>query len=525
MDKEGIRIPKFYLLRALPLVLGAGIISFILLTSPQPSYADPLCGNNITEPGEACDGDDQNGYTCSSVAAGFSGGILSCKADCSGYDVSSCDRGSTIEAQSCAQGDVQVAIGQAQDGDTVLVPAGQCSWNGTLDLDPMPAIVLKGAGVDQTVITDRTPAGGWGNSLIWIESVEGKPFRITGFTFTDQGAADPNGVINIQGTVKNWRVDHNKFEDIHQRAVRTSGFNYGIIDHCTLNIPGDGTVQGILVESDDSGSWERPLSLGTADAVYVEDSIFNYEYDNDGVLDAGDGGRFVFRHNTVANTGIGQHGRDSGGGRSTHSFEIYENTFTTDTRIWTVMNFRGGTGVVFNNEMSGPYSNFSFVSNYCSCYGHTPGYCVFDQCLQYPCIDQIGRSSDMDGDGVQELEPLYEWNNTLNGSDVDTEMNPNFTGCCDPEHIQEGRDYYNDLARLDYVPYVYPHPLVQMDLPSPSADLNEDGRVDVLDVQLCTNVALGVETDPEIVNKADINLDGVVDTLDVLKIIQGILGK
>jgi hypothetical protein len=131
----------------------------------------------------------------------------------------------------------------------------------------------------------------------------------------------------------------------------------------------------------------------------------------------------------------------------------------------------------------------------------------------------------MDGDGVQDLEPLYEWNNLLNGTDVDTEMNPNFTSCCDPEHIQEGRDYYNDLARPDYIPYVYPHPLVQIDIPSPSADLNEDGRIDVLDVQLCTNVVLGTENDPEIVSKADLNMDGVVDTMDVLEIIQGILGK
>jgi hypothetical protein len=120
---------------------------------------------------------------------------------------------------------------------------------------------------------------------------------------------------------------------------------------------------------------------------------------------------------------------------------------------------------------------------------------------------------------VQDLEPLYEWNNTFNGGDLDIEVQNECSETC----IQEGRDFYNDLARPDYVPYVYPHPLVTMDLPSPSPDLNDDGRVDVLDVQLCTNVALGIERDPEIASKADINMDSMVNTEDVLMIVQRIL--
>jgi hypothetical protein len=55
------------------------------------------------------------------------------------------------------------------------------------------------------------------------------------------------------------------------------------------------------------------------------------------------------------------------------------------------------------------------------------------------------------------------------------------------------------------------------------ADINLDGQVDVLDVQLCTNVFLGSETDPEIVARADVNGDGLVNVLDVQAVVNAYL--
>jgi hypothetical protein len=48
-----------------------------------------------------------------------------------------------------------------------------------------------------------------------------------------------------------------------------------------------------------------------------------------------------------------------------------------------------------------------------------------------------------------------------------------------------------------------------------NGDINGDGRVDVLDIQLCVNVILGTEKDPTIVDAADVNQDGMVNVLDV----------
>ncbi len=54
-------------------------------------------------------------------------------------------------------------------------------------------------------------------------------------------------------------------------------------------------------------------------------------------------------------------------------------------------------------------------------------------------------------------------------------------------------------------------------------DINQDDRVDVLDVQLIVNVFLGSQTDPEIVARADVNGDGSVNVLDVQAVVNAYL--
>ncbi len=54
--------------------------------------------------------------------------------------------------------------------------------------------------------------------------------------------------------------------------------------------------------------------------------------------------------------------------------------------------------------------------------------------------------------------------------------------------------------------------------PSP-ADINQDGSVNVLDVQLCVNVFLGTITDPDLIARADVNGDGSVNVLDVQAVV------
>jgi hypothetical protein len=102
--------------------------------------------------------------------------------------------------------------------------------------------------------------------------------------------------------------------------------------------------------------------------------------------------------------------------------------------------------------------------------------------LVYATLDQPGRGSgDLLRDNGQDsngnlitintvtgtpswpreiLEPIYCWSNTLNGA---------LTGMFSPyPGIQSGRDFYNDMPRPGYTPFVYPHPLATVQLVPPT---------------------------------------------------------
>ena len=369
----------------------------------------------------------------------------------------------TINAASCSQVDVQTAINSASDGDIVIVPAGNCIWTSTVFIPDTKGIILQGAGIDQTTIIDATGA----SDVLSITSAEGKPFRVTGFTFDGNGTSKSGilGAIKVTGDCRNFRIDHIEFEDMVIRSIVTSAKGdeqYGVIDHCTFDYPYSTSSQGIALfgaKPQDRTPWKRPLTLGTYKAIYIEDCTFTWATPPDSALDAYGGARYVFRYNKVTGTHVSHHGCDSGDYRSTHSFEIYENTFNENgAGSYRALFFRGGTGVVYNNTFTGNYSGFN-VANYRSC----DSYGVWGKCdgknpldgnedeTGYPCLDQIGRTTN------QALSPLYEWNNTINRNDLNITVS---TSCPElADHIQEYRDYYNDTQKPGYTPYEYPHPL------------------------------------------------------------------
>lgn len=387
----------------------------------------------------------------------------------------------TIAAAGCSQKEVQKAIDAAADGDTVLVPAGSAAW--TTSNENRPAVVisrkgrekritLQGAGIGKTIITDATGSQCFQVVIKTSEAgiysgVKDKAFRITGFTFKGRGG---DALISTTGYTK-WRIDHCHFEN-SGRSLWVSGI--GLIDHCAFDKKDNG--QSVFVSHMDfagkdhgDGSWSSPLSLGTEKAVYIEDCTFKYYVKNpNAALDGCFGARVVFRHNKLINAFIAVHGTEtSGRGRSIRSFEIYDNSFTLESprEHFTAIFLRGGTGVIFDNKLTGGYRAFVLATNYRSRDSYQPwgkcdGSSKWDgnqESNGYPALDQIGRSTDNGPGTPQQHDPLYEWDNTLNGANADIAVSGG------PEvqaHIKQGRDYHNDTSRPDYAPYVYPHPLV-----------------------------------------------------------------
>jgi len=369
------------------------------------------------------------------------------------------------KANTCKQEDVQATIDAAHDGDTVMLPPGTAEWttktpgNVAVTVPNTKGLIIQGAGMDQTVITDAT-GNNYGECLLAINGMDGKTFRITGITFIGKTTKPSNTtMIAISGTCKNWRVDHCKIVDqgLGSEGIDTKGYTYGLMDHLIFinTTP--------VVYADENNAWERPLTLGTSNAVYIEDCQYpnaKFHWATDGRS----GGRFVLRYSDMTNTQIGTHGTDGGGSRGIHSYECYANRFMAEGTVncYRAAEIRGGTGVIFDNTYIGNWGTMTVEHN-CACnFDPNDNRCGGAKfCTSYPCLDQIGRTTDMDNDHTQDLEPFYAWNNKGDG----TLKYFTIAGCPDviKSYIKENRDFYNNTPRPGYVPYPYPHFLSVLD--------------------------------------------------------------
>lgn len=374
----------------------------------------------------------------------------------------------TITAANCLQPTVQAAIDRASTGDTVYVAPGNCPWSTSVSIPATKRIILKGAGIDSTIIT-MNPAG-------YAFNLSTSGSRLTGFTINE-------GQIRVSGT--NWRIDHCKmtFSSWSDGIVAGSfdtvngALPVGVIDNCILNNMRV-LVMGTNYMLDENGTqhnfWAQPLGLGTNNAVFVEDNIFNGNSGTINAMDANYGGRFVFRYNTLNDVYVEAHSVQ-GNNRAVRSWEIYNNTFNQVSKaMWVPMFLRGGTGVVFNNTLTGTWTQPNIaLDNVRSCSsGGVSGMCDGSAPWDgnesgkagYPCRDQIGRSTDAHlwtaGNPYpsQALDPAYAWNNKHGANDVNFFQH----GCAaSAAHIQPGRDYFNNVQKPGYTPYTYPHPLTQ----------------------------------------------------------------
>ncbi|HSZ01595.1 MAG TPA: hypothetical protein VK788_19000 [Terriglobales bacterium] len=439
-----------------------------------------------------------------------------------------------VNAASCSSSDVQAAVSSAAAGDTVVIPSGNCTWTFPVTIAGK-GIIVQGqttcsgtpvsSCVDNTNIADDTSGD---NPAFNITGLDATHFvQLTGVTITTQ-AAIADGVIQIYGAGSSnftnsvsFRVDH-----VHLKHPTTSGRGisvfgvYGLIDHFLVDVTDvSGSDQSISIYGSSIGNdggftpWMNPLSLGTDNAVYVEDSTFNYNNQNEDAVDAYTGGRVVIRYNAFNNISQGFHGTDSGDNRSVFSYEIYNNIYTNNSsNTIRAATLRGGTGVIYNNTYGGSHGQWYDVtpmlyracppmdqsqwqtcggtnweigstdfSSQASRTGSTNGgvkFCAInrdtvcttdatcsaitqgDTCSTYfdgaagggySCRDQVGRTHN------QARSPLYAWNN---GSIGITPYNGGYScGIGLDKYLGPGVDYINGSSMPGYTAYTYPDPL------------------------------------------------------------------
>lgn len=393
----------------------------------------------------------------------------------------------------------------AQDGDTITLPAGTFIW--TTQVVITKNITLQGAGIGVTNITDNLLKNGTGASIL-IEATfadAGSNPRITGFTISGQAQDNNNynlGTIQVGGYSHNVRVDHVRFNLPGTGCIVTTGYTWGVIDHCDFNVTNNKQPLQVFHDawpgasgSFGDGSWYDQDYFGTEKFVFFEDNTVEGSGAGGVGLDAYRGGRFVVRHNIFTNNNVVFHGTEGNRDIGCRAFEIYQNTFTANVLMARAIGARGGTGVVWGNTaqgLGGPtgFQDFFDMQNYRSftTYG-APWYSVpngpFDEnqnSTGYRCIGQVGTGKTGDAllrDANQmpyngrtgtasppspSTDPVYEWNDNW----MPVPNNPGSFMKGEEPCIVQNRDFFIGVQKPGYAPYTYPHPLTQQGDQSPT---------------------------------------------------------
>jgi hypothetical protein len=375
-----------------------------------------------------------------------------------------------IKAASCSETDVQAAVDRAVDGDAVSVPAGDSTWDhGVAIRGKTLTLTGAGSGAGGTHIA----YGGKGHTLLIVDAgAKTGRMEVSGFWLTGGDADYWSGAALQIGGPAGWkklRIHDMLFESNRQWSIRGSAATCGVIDHCTFK----GKAHGANLSGRGDLDWSTPLVLGSDDFFFFEDNDFEFDdwYGQTGAaaLDFVNGGRIVFRHNRLKYSFFETHDRLRSGLPSANAYEVYQNTFWSDSAKWKGIDLTAGSGVVWGNQFTGPYAVPIGGMDYKSI---LPGERDFRVSKTKPAdgtdpVDQNtpGQSGwrtqyqiGSQGQGPDATGyPLYLWSNTANGRPVTLIVT---TGA---NHIKAGRDFIDNgtTPKPGYTPFTYPHPLTQ----------------------------------------------------------------
>ncbi len=383
----------------------------------------------------------------------------------------------TITAASCAQTAVQTAVNQAQNGDTVIVPNGSCTWNGAVTLSNNKGVSL----MCQTAGNCNITVGG-GQAVLMdsLMGVNNNFYRISGFTFiggsgfTIWFAGNSDSTTDTMSSI---RIDHNTFNPLPGAIAIFFGHTqgnanfYGVIDHNTL------TSTGSVMLTQTIGAINNtppPSQTGTANNMFVEDNtitITTMTNPGMGCIDAWGNAAYVYRKNTSTNCRVASHGVAHNGGPQ--NFEFYDNNIRVDSGS-EAAGF-GGCYRCFHHHGSGEFMGFNNsytafstkstspleMTHYRSTTPSDGGYNTeLGRCdgtnsrdgnrspsstyFGYPCWRQPAR------DFVGNLKPMYIWNNRWSDTGARIALNvSNPWSSISPgvgDHVKPERDYYNAVS-------------------------------------------------------------------------------
>jgi len=304
------------------------------------------------------------------------------------------------------QADVVAAIADAVAGDIVNVPSGTFTWGaGGTAVSLNKPITLSGAGKGLTMINLSPTGAAYSGGVIRINAAG------TVRNMTINGANSGHVAAFSCGTTNGWRITGIGFNGGTDEAYFAYVGTYGLIDNCTIS--GGNAQSELIFGRGPSNSWQTASSMGTANAVYIEDCTFG---GSGYVCDANSNARFVVRFCTITGTmKVDGHGKASNTpARSVRHMEVYGNRWTNTNLNWAAMELRGGTGMIFNNLCDGSGLQTWVILKEYGCESLWPNFgSIYQTPVNYPIDDQIGVGMDPKSSGS---EPMYLWNNRAGGT-------------------------------------------------------------------------------------------------------------
>jgi hypothetical protein len=407
-----------------------------------------------------------------------------------------CTGGSPTWTSTSDNASMVSCIGSATSGDTINVSgSGSTAWTWT----STKALLIHGPGKASLTIT-----GGFTYAPTTGEAT--KTFELDGFTVSGSAvfqATAPGSANPIRGL----KIHDNEFSGAHSpvRAIYWLGLEWGVFYN---NVFRDNGIHFSVIGAERAG-WDAGVpAFGSADYLYMENNTFQESFGNDFVWEIGQGGRLVFRHNTITDTPSGGgsevldiHGKQPGGIHPTVSTEVYHNTITTTSDNFRWLHHRAGQAIIANNTFDDASHSAAFNFTEYKAWGGN------SSCEPYPVL---AYAAGPEG----QIHNAYYWNNKVAG----VTSNPTYSdesggihcGNPKPDGVHEAsgfivlnREYWKPSSGLDasrpatctadgntfygatdtdklykctstnvwstfFTPYAYPHPLRgSLALPTP----------------------------------------------------------
>jgi len=287
---------------------------------------------------------------------------------------------SAIDVKSCQLSEIKTAISNANPGETINVPAGTCTWDGSLLIDK--GVNLIGAGIDKTIIRNSGSCSLGFQGEFWLQYEPSDyslntPFRLSGFTFDinnhcgafSLGQTGKHSPFPVQTKI---RIDNNRWIHPGGIFIWNAGDMYGVIDSNIF----EGSDYSFKNDPQaDESSWfenapQNVYSPGSGNNLYYEDNTISLGGDGSNVLaECQYGGRYVFRYNSIANpipsySLFELHGHQSSGSMpSCFGAEVYGNLVNAGSNQIILFKVRGGKSFIYLNAVnSGSLSNAAYTS-------------------------------------------------------------------------------------------------------------------------------------------------------------------